>query len=160
VPSCQALKGGPLNGGDPCLRWRSTAFVPWGAWTYPYLLFLPQSLGGLGAPPIPGVLGSPQATIFQSPQDLTCFAKIQALSVPCLAAERSGGHTCDRLCLAGALQGPGHGLMAGRSDQLNAGGLARHCHGPSALTTLPGPYFLSMLTEGAARMVCTFPKAL
>lgn len=98
-------------------------------------------------------------SIFQSPQDRTCSAKVQALAVPS-AAERPGGHTCDRLCLTSALQGPSHGLMAGRGDQLNAGGLGRQLHAPSALTTLPGPYFLSMLTEGAARMRCTFPKAL
>lgn len=113
------------------------------------LASLPPGLSGLGAPP---TLRSPQDTIFQTPQDLTCSAKVRALSVPCSAAERPGGHTCDRLCLASALQGPSHGLMAGRSDQLNAGELGRHLHAPSALTTLPGSYFLSMLTEGAAGM--------
>lgn len=71
---------------DPCLRWKSTVSMPWQAWTYPRLLFLPQGLGGLGAPSTPGVLGLPQATIFQSPQGLQRFR-------PCASTLPSGRGT-------------------------------------------------------------------
>lgn len=74
--------------------------------------------------------------------------------VPQPAAKRLGDNTCDRLCLASALQGSSCGLVAGRSDELKAGGMGP----PSALTSLPGPYFLSTLTEGAAITECTLPR--
>lgn len=65
-----------------------------------------------------------------------------------------------RLCLTSALQGPGHGLIAGRNGQLKAGGTGNHPHPPAGLTALLGPFFLNTLTGDSALTGCTFTMAL